>query len=262
MLVYALEYPDLPPKLFSLYAYESPQPITPELILGILNGELPSIYNPNDELNKADNFGMSTVLAAIYQQVYTLFYNSIMSVGSGNQYNQNWEFVYIGINNLLQNAAYPAQLLSTLMRIPTQTSIQIAPMALFISRIAFQYSGSTTPVQIVYNLASDEYLINLYTSENVGWQLGVPGRTELGESTYLFETRASAFLYILCSIIGRLMPVQIKYSLEPLSKLVFNTDFNTAVVEIQDYIDPAVQYDAYEVVNNNNTLNAKGYFLN
>lgn len=249
------------PILYSFRIYETPLILGKEALLSIINQELPAIYKHTNVLNNMDNNGIAAVLASVYEEVYNAFYSAIMSVGTAHGYNPNWEFVYLGLNNFLQNAIYPAAFIQTLIRVPTLTSIQIPPMAQLISRLAFQFTGLNTPVAIIYDSDSKIYNINIYTQNAEGWSLGIPTRTELGDTTYLISGSSSPFLYIISLIIGRLMPVQVKYIINVFSYTAdFLTLFNVDDVESPDFIDPSVTYDAYEVVNNNNQFNTKGYF--
>lgn len=260
VLVYDLINANAAPQLFSFFVYESPLILSQEALLNIINQELPTIYKSSNVLNNADNSGISAVMAAIYKEVYSLFYNVITSIGSGNKYNTDWEYVYVGINNFLQNAIYPAEFIKTLMQVNSKTSIQIPQMAILISKLAFQFTGEISPIYIYYDLATDTYYINIYNSISPGWQLGVSGRSELGVTTFLNFGQTTGYLYILSVIIGRLMPIQVKYLIGTYTIDDFNTAFNINDVDVNDYIDSSVNYDAYAVVNNNNIFNTQGYY--
>lgn len=246
------------PQLFSFYVYPFPNALGKDWLLQLINGELPTIYNPNEILNAADNAGIAAVMNQLYLQLVDLYYGTITSIGTGSSYSQDWEYVYIGVNNFLQNCVYPAQFLKTMMRIPAQTGISMIDLSIFTSNLAFQITGQPCPVEMYYNEPTNTYIINIFANNIVyGWQLGL---SLLGEDTYLSTPESSPFVYILCKILGKLLPVTIKYFINILPYDIFLNEFNTAQVQANDYIDSSVRYQAYAVVNNNNLFNTKGYY--
>lgn len=248
------------PQLFSFTVYEAPQIINKEWLTQLINSELPTIYKSQNQLNNADNYGSATVLSIVYESVYQLFYNTITSIGKDKAYNSNWEYVYVGANNFLQNAVYPADFLNTLMQVITQTGISMPNLAILASKIAFQYTGLNNPVSMWYNPEDDVYYIDVYVNGVlIGWELGV---SELGIDTVLSMASASQYSYILSEIVAKLIPITVNYQIQLLNYQDFLDGFNTAQVANSDYIDSAVKYDAYMVVNNNNIFNTKGFYKN
>lgn len=249
------------PLLYNFSVITKPFTLNQDLILRTINRELPNIYKSSELFNNADNFASAGVLSALYDFIYQLYWNSITSIGVENGYNSSWEYVYIGVNNFLNNAidGYPAQFLRTLMNVNTQTSVQGFSLAQTLSRLIYQFTGTTAPVVIEYIPAGRKYYINIYYSITTGWLLGIPGRSELGITTYLESGSGNAFLWILSTVIERLMPAFVGYQINYITIDVFNDTYNVTDVGIDDYIDPAVIYDAYEVVNNNNNFNTRGY---
>lgn len=250
--------PSINPLPFSFYVYPSPLALGESWLLQLINGELPTIYNPNEILNDADNSGIAAVMSKLYRQLNELFYGTITSIGSGSSYSQDWEYVYIGVNNFLQNAVYPADFLRTMMRIPSQTGISMPDLAIITSRLAYQITGQPNPVEMYYSDTTDTYVINIYANSTFGgWRLGV---SQLGVDTVLTTGESSPYVYILSKILARLLPITVKYIINILTYDVFLAEFNTTQVLFNDYIDSSVKYQAYVVVNNNNLFNTKGYY--
>jgi len=248
---------DNPPIPFNFHAFQNIYIINENVLSILLEQELPALYNSDNVLNMADNAGNSAVLNAIYDNLYLLFYDSIISLGTGTYYNQNWELVFFNAINILQNIKYPAALLGTLLQINTQTSTQRFSIATTISKLAYQIIGTSVPVHIVY----DTGLWNIRIFYQPGdWFLGEAGKSELGDTTYLSDGNAG-FLFIINLIIARIMPAFVKWEISYLPMATFETEFNISDVNINDYINPDIRYDAYMVVNNNNQFNTKGYYL-
>jgi len=257
-LITDLTTPSAIPQVFSLYVYQAINSLGKDWLLQLINAELPTIYNPSQVLNSADNAGIAAVMAQLYQQLVELYFGTITSVGTGSSYSQDWEFVYIGINNFLQNCVHPAEFLHTMMMIPAITGISMPDLATVTSRLAYQITDAPNPVEIYYNEPSDTYVINIFANTvNTGWRLGI---SELGVDTVLSTGASTPFSYILSKIIAKLLPVTIKYIINILPYNTFLTEFNIAQVQSNDYIDPSVKYTAYVVVNNNNLFNTKGYY--
>lgn len=246
---------------FSFYTFQNLYIVNNEVLNSILNQELPMIFNPNQPFNAINNAGTVSVLLKVYNTCYDLFYNSTTSIGLGTSYNSNWEYIYLGINNILQNAVYPAEFLKTMMNINTQCSIQGYSLAITFSRLVYQFIGEAVPVQIVYDNDTSQYLVNIYYNVPDVWSLGTVGFSELDDTTFLLGTGTS-FLWVINKIVTRLMPAQVKWIIQYLSRDTFNTDFNISDVDTNDFYDPAVLYDAYMVVNNKNNFNTQGFDLN
>ncbi len=251
-----------PPIPFSFYVFRKFFNISDEILLQLINRELPAIYSPDNELNNVDNIASAGVIKALYDYIYSLFWNALTSVGTGTGYNSQWETVYIGATNFLQNATYPAQFLRTLMNVNTQTSTQAFSIAQCLSRLIFQFTGVSAPVEVAYDSAGKKYLINIFYEGFSGWILGITGHTELGITTILGDTGSNSFLWIINEVANRLMPAYVKFSIIYLSTTEFDAQFNTSIVDSSDFINPAIIYDAYEVVNNNNVFNTQGYLRN
>lgn len=250
--------PVLTPQLFSFYVYPTVNVLGETWLLQLINAELPTIYNPNQVLNAADNAGIAAVWKQLYIQLAELYYGTITSIGTGDSYSQDWEYVYIGINNFLQNCYYPAEFLKTMMKIPSQTGISMPDLAIITSRLAYQITNAPNPVEMYYDDTIDTYIINIFANgATTGWILGT---STLGVNTVLGTSITSQYTYILSKIIAKLLPVTVKYIINVLTYSVFLTDFVVAQVLPNDFIDPEVYYDAYVVVNNNNLFNTKGYY--
>ncbi len=249
------------PLPFSFYAFNNIEPIDFNSMLFIFNQELPQIYSPTNALNAIDNVGTCAVLFEVYTLIYQIFYNSTTSIGVNGAYNSNWEFVYLGVFNLLQNATYPAEFIKTLMNINTQCSTQVFSTSITISRLIFQFLGFPVPVQMVYDGGLGGYFINIYYNIPDVWALGDAGFSELGDTTFL-SSNGGTFLWVITKIILRLMPAHVKWEIQLLSIAEFNADFDVADVDDNDFYDPSILYDAYQVVNNLNNFNTQGYNLN
>lgn len=268
-----MNYPDNESIIYSFYIFEKPFIINQDILLRVINRELPEIYNPTNQLNHVDNYASSGIINEVYNYIYELFYNSMTSIGatilgddinSGAGYNPNWETVYIGVTNFLQNATYPAAFLKTLMTINTKCSVQKFSISITLSRLCYQFLGITVPVYIEYNDdIKKSYTINIYYTENGAWVLGDSILSVLGSTTTLVNENSKDFLWIIQTIANRLMPafVNFKISYHPIT--LFNSSFNISDVSSGvDFIDTSVIYDAYIVINNNNVFNTQGYFLN
>jgi hypothetical protein len=248
------------PQIFKFLVYDTPQIINKEWLAQLINSELPSIYQTQNPLNNADNYGSATVLSLVYDNIYQLFYNLITSVGENKAYSANWEYVYIGANNFLQNAVYPSNFLKTMMQIPTQTGISMIQLAIITSKLAFQFTGLPNPVSMYYDGVSKVYFIDIYrNSQTIGWELGT---SELGIDTVLARTESTQYSYILINIISKLLPITIKYQINFLIYQDFLDSFQINQVGDNDYIDASIKYDAYQVMNNNNIFNTKGFYKN
>ncbi len=121
------------------------------------------------------------------------------------------------------------------MCVNTQTGVSMMDIAMFASRISYQFTGVENPVRVYYDDLTDIYHIVLYTNAQIGWLLGV-------------------------TIISRLLPIHIKYVFDVSLYQTFLTEYNIAQVGLNQFIDPSVKYDAYSVVNNNNKFNTRGYY--
>ncbi len=249
---------DNDPIPFNFYAWQNVYEMNIETLNFILSQELPSLYKSTNVLNDADNEGMAAVILETYGVLYFLFYSAITSIGTGKAYNENWEFVFVGINKALQNAAYPAQFLKTLMRIKSQTSTQIFSLSITISRLLYQLINFEVPVEIVYDDMLGGYNINIYNERLDTWSLGVVDLGELDIHTRLLS-RGSSFIWLIDVIITRIMPAFVKWKINYLSMSVFNSTFNVNDVDDNDYYDPSVLYDAYVVSSNTNNFNTRGY---
>lgn len=259
--VYGLGASEFPPELFSFFVYDSPQLINKKMALQIIAAELPTIYKSSNPLNNADNNGIAAVLALVYKQVYTLFYGAITSIGESNSYNPNWEYVYLSMNKFLQNAVHPADFLKTLMQVPTKTGVSFSDLAIFASRLSFQFTGENTPVSVEYLPVTNKYNITIYIPDSgYGSKIWFLGSKGLGVGTYLGGVLENPFVFILSRLIGRLMPVTVKYNITLTPVSDFSLNYDISPVNTNDYIDASINYDAYVVVNNNNLFNTKGYF--
>lgn len=252
---------DNPPIPYSFYTYNNVTFLSSDGVADILLQEYPAIYKDFNILNQINNAGNVSVLYQLYRVLYSIFYNSITSVGANGTYNNKWEYVYLGVNNLLNNAKYPVNFLKTLMNINTQCSTQGFSIAITISRLTFQFIGIKVPVQVVYDDMLGGYYINIYYNVPDVWSLGTPGFTELDDTTYLLGA-GTGYLWVINLLVARLMPAFVKWQIQYLSLDTFETNFDVADVDIDDYYNPAILYDAYMVVNNNNNFNTKGYNLN
>lgn len=251
-----------PPIPFSFYVFKKLFNINTINLEQLINRELPSIYNSEEPLNAIDNYASAGALKELYNYIYSLFWNSLTSVGVGESYNSQWEEVYIGATNFLQNAAYPARFLKTLMNINTQTSTQAFSIAQCLSRLIFQFVGVATPVEVVWNPSTQQYNINIYYINFPGWKLGVDGFTELGVTTILGGGESNPFLWIIKTVANRIMPAYVKWSIAYLTPEYFNNNFQITLVTNNDFIDSNQIYDAYKVVNNNNIFNTQGFIRN
>lgn len=258
VLVTDLASPEIPPQKFSFYVYDAPQVLNKSWLYNLFNSLLPDLYNSNNALNSADNLGVSAICEALYQQLVEAFYNAIYSVGKNQAYNSQWEYSYIGINNFLQNVKYPADFITTMMCIPTQTGIRMPDIAIFTSRLAFCITGVENPVSVYYDLFSNVYHIDVYSNNTIlPWILGV---SQLGINTFLVQAESNIYIYILCKIVSKLLPISIKYQFTFLTYTEFEENFNSSQPLASEYINPAITYDAYGVINNNNVFNTKGYY--
>lgn len=253
--------------IYSFYIFEKPFIMNQDIILRLINKELPNIYNASNKLNMIDNYASAGVINKLYNYVYELFYNAITSIGTTinglSGYNNNWETVYIEVTNFLQNAAYPAKFLNTLININTQCSVQRFSIAITLSRLCYQFLNTYTPVYIVYVPSTNIYLITIYYSDNNAWILGDNIYSVLGETTILANSNLKSFLWIIQTIANRLIPASIKFMIQYEQISIFNSNFNISAVNTGiDFIDTTIIYDAYMVVNNNNVFNTQGYFLN
>lgn len=258
VLVTDLSAPKLPPQKFSFYVYDAPQVLSKTWLYSLFNSLLPNLYKSNNALNSADNMGVSAICEILYQQLVEDFYNAIYSVGENQSYNQQWEYSYIGINNFLQNVKYPADFLTAMMCIPTQTGIKMPDIAIFTSRLAFCITGFENPVSVYYNPVSDVYHIDVYSNNTIlPWVLGI---SQLGINTFLGEAQSNIYIYILCKVVSKLLPISIKYQFTFLTYTEFGETFNSTQPLANEYINPAITYDAYGVINNYNLFNTKGYY--
>lgn len=259
-LIYDLGNAINPPLLYPVKTYQALNINNHDTLLRIFNQELPAVYNPTNQLNLADNNGTVGVLTKVYEYVYELYFNSISSIGVGNQYNPQWELVYVGVNNFLSGAKYPAQLLKTLMQLTTTTGTTRHSIAITLSRVLYQYLGEPIPCEITYNETGKIWEIHLFSSSFVAWLLGINGNTELGQTTTLTSRRAKTnYLWFIYVLAQRLFPAFVKFKFVFESKDNFNAKFNIGVVGDDDYYNPTQLYGAYKVVSNSNTFNTKGY---
>lgn len=257
---------DNAPVPLNFYAWQNVYEMNINTLNFILAQELPSLYKNTNILNAADNAGTTLVILETYATLYNLFYNSITSIGASigtgtnaqRGYNENWEFVYLGINKILQNAVYPAQFLKTLMRVKSQTSTQRFSLCIIISRLLFQLINVAVPVEIAYDSGAGRYNINIYNEIIDTWSLGTVDFGELDDHTYLLG-EGNSFIFLIGLIITRLMPAFVKWRINYFSIATFNSTFAVSDVDNNDYYNPAVLYDAYQVVNNNNNFNTKGF---
>jgi hypothetical protein len=251
-----------PPIPFSFYVFRQQFNINAINLEQLINKELPSIYSVEEPLNAIDNYASSETIKALYDYIYNLFWNSLTSVGVEKSYNLQWEEVYIEATNFLQNAVYPAQFLKTLMNINTQTSTQAFSIAQCLSRLIFQFNGEAAPVEVVWDFNTQQYNINIYYTTFIGWQLGVPGSSELGITTILGGLESNPFLWIINTVANRIMPAYVKWNINYLNIAEFNNNFQIALVTNNDFINSNQIYNAYKVVNNNNIFNTQGFIRN
>lgn len=229
-------------------------------LLQILNSELPNIYNPLEPLNNADNTASVAVMEAVYSYVYELYYNSISSIGVKDQYNSAWELVYVGVNNFLTGAKYPAELLKTLMRIKSQTGTRRHDIAILISRVLYQYTGGISPVEILFNSTSQQWEISIYNARLTdSWALGT---SQLGIDTILGKRGVTSWLFwFISALIQRLMPVSAKWIIYNYEYTNFIMRYNTDIVDNNDFYNPDVLYPCYAVINNKEGFNTQGYIV-
>lgn len=247
--------------LFSFYTFQNIPVTNSDNLSLIFNQELPAIYKSNEPYNDIDNSGTIAVLSEVYKTIYSLFFNSISSLGVSGVYNSEWEYVYLGVYNLLENAVYPAEFLKTLMNINTQCSTQRFSTAITISRLIYQFIGYPIPVQIVYNSVFKGYDINIFYTTMGEWSLEVPGYSELGITTIL-SSGGGTFLWVINKIILKLMPAHVKWRIQFPPITDFNLNFNISDVNSNDFYNPNILYDAYQVINNFNNFNTQGFNLN
>lgn len=248
------------PLPFSFYAFDNLHINNKENILQIFSQELPTIYKNIEPYNYADNLGISSVITTVYDYMYGLYYDSLMSVGTGKSYNANWELVYVGVKNFLTQAIYPSQFINTLIKLGAYASMRVQDISIALSKIMFQYLDIPTPISIVYDAPTNLWTINIYYTPSAVWLLGVAGSTELGVTTYLSNLNAqSGFLWFVSELASRLMPSYVKYHLSFINYSTFLTRFNTGIVGANDYYSENFIYDAYMTVNNNNNYNTRGY---
>lgn len=260
VLVYDKNLPT--PLPFSFYAFTNLFVNNHVSLLSIFNQELPEIYNAADPLNYADNYAITGVFAEVYKYIYELFYNTITSIGVGSEYNKDWELVFVGVNNFLSGAVYPSQLLKTLMQIKTLTGTRVKQIATCLSRILYQYTGESTPVSVRYNSTARRWDINIYAATYNVWVLGVSGSSELGVTTKLSNGQQQSYFWFVGEVAKRIMPAFTKFRINSTSRAIFDASYNIGDVNADDYVNPDLIYDAYEVVNNDNVFNTRGYLLN
>ena len=245
---------------FSVYAYHDLHINNKENILQIFSQELPTIYKNSNKYNYADNYAIATILQNVYFYVYTLYYNSVTSIGVNNSYNENWELIYIGMHNFLSQAKFPAELIKTLMHMGGNPSIKIQDISIVISKVMYQYTGISVPVSIKYKQSTNQWDVKIYYSSGTQWLLGVNGASELGVTTRLSSSSAKqSFLWFIYDLVKRLMPAYVKFNLSYFTYQVFVTEFNLSIVDNNDYYSENFIYDAYMTVNNNKNYNTKGF---
>jgi hypothetical protein len=247
------------PILYTFFTYQRFFVMNQSMFGDLLNRELPNIYQQANKLNDIDNVASTFVLNMVSEFLYFTFWNTATSVGIEDSYNPDYEFMYLGVYNFLQNAVFPSQLLLTLINVNTQCSIQRFSIAITLSRIIYQFLGFAIPIYIYYNALDNTYRIRIYYTQDTGWELGVDGKTELGITTILGGSTKNAFLWIIQIFLSRVMPASVKYLIEYYDFSEFSNDFDTDIVLDNDYINPDIIYDAYLVINNNNNFNTKGY---
>lgn len=245
------------PVPLSVYAYQSLFINNTTNILQIISQELPAIYSNDNLPNLADNFATAAVFERAYSFIYKLFYDAVSSVGEGKEYNRMWEQVYIGSNDFLLTAKYPAEFIKTLMQVGTRTGVKIKDISIVISRLMYQFSGFPFPVEIVFDDANNRYDVNIYNMPTImQWVLGY---SQLGINTILTTELQRSDLWFIYLTLKRLMPVFVKFRINYFDADKFNTDFRVDLVDENDYLLDSVNYNAYMVVNNNNIYNTKGY---
>jgi hypothetical protein len=251
------------PLPFSFYAFDNLHINNKENILQIFSQELPTIYKNTEQFNYADNLAIASVINRVYDYMYGLYYDSLMSVGTGNSYNVNWELVYVGVKNFLSQAFYPSQFINTLIKLGAYASMRVQDISITLSKIMYQYLNIPVPVSIVYDAPTNLWTINIYYTPAQTWLLGVAGSTELGVTTYLSNINAqSGFLWFIAELAERLMPSYVKYKISYINYSTFLVDFNTTIVDSGDYYSENFIYEAYMTVNNNNNYHTRGYILN
>lgn len=251
------------PLPFNFYAFDNLHINNKENILQIFSQELPTIYKNTEPFNYADNLAIASVINRVYDYIYSLYYDSLMSIGTGNSYNANWELVYVGVKNFLSQAFYPSQFINTLIKLGAYASMRVQDISIALSKIMYQYLNVPVPVSIVYNASNNLWAINIYYTPPNTWLLGVDGSSELGVTTYLSSSNTeSGFLWFVSELAERLMPSYVKYNLLYFNYSTFLVDFNTTIVDSGDYYSENFIYDAYMTVNNNNNYHTRGYILN
>jgi len=245
------------PVPLSVYAYQSLFINNTTNLLQIISQELPAIYSNDNLPNLADNFATAAVFERVYSFIYNQFYDAISSVGEGKEYNRMWEQVYIGSNDFLLTAKYPAEFIKTLMQVGTRTGVKIKDISIVISRLMYQFSGFPFPVEIVFDDANNRYDVNIYNMPTIDqWILGY---SQLGINTILTTELQRSDLWFIYLTLKRLMPVFVKFRINYFDADKFNTDFRVDLVDEDDYLLDSINYNAYMVVNNNNIYNTKGY---
>ena len=255
---------------YSLYIFNNKFIINDTIIYNSTNRQLPSIYNRSNKYNDIDNIASSKVINDMHNYHYNLFWNILLSLGVNGYYNTDKEFTYFGINGILKNASFPAELLQTVSNIDTQGGNTAYDLMILISRICLQFlgydsSGNGVPVEVVYDVNNKIWNINIYNVSKIGniWVLGDSVKSILGTSTYLGGLNTDTILWFINYIIYNIIPLHIKYYINYYSFNNFTAKYNTSIVGVNDFYDFSnpTQYGCFQVINNNNNFNTKGYIL-
>lgn len=195
-------------QIFYFMAVKNIQRIGYSQIYAVLKQELPSSYYNDINTNSGnylDNYASCMVLQDMYATLYDIVYQQYPS----NGYNANWEYALNGTNNVLTNAIYPAQVTNLLWQIPYQTGITWYDLTLFLAKLCYYWTGQTAVVTI-----DSQNNIIIYSLGGISaWVLGDVINGLLGETTYLSNTNDDLFVNVIITLILRLFPVQIKFTL-------------------------------------------------
>lgn len=197
------------------------QYMSQDRILYTLRQELPTSYTSstlNTSGHYLDVYATSVCLNEVYKQSYDIVDNILV-----NNYNKNWELAFNGSKNLFLNGKMPSSLLKLLYQIPSETGITQFDLLLFIARFAFYWYNQPVIVWL------DGNIIRIGIDEVEVWELDVPGKTELGETTILGGEGGFLFQDQITNIINRLFPVwygyQIIFQDQSITDPVFKTPF-------------------------------------
>ena len=202
-----IEYGDVS-QIFYFVAVKNIQRIGYSQLYTILKQELPSSYC-NDINTSSGNYLDNYASCMVLQDMYTTLYNIVYQQYPSNGYNANWEYALNGTNNVLTNAVYPAQVTNLLWQIPYQTGITWYDLTLFLAKLCYYWTGQSAVVTIDNDTNIIIYSINGLSA----WVLGDSVSGLLGETTYLSNLNDDLFVNVVVTLILRLFPVQVKFTL-------------------------------------------------